>query len=166
MRAARTARPNPYEAFFAPIGEFAINFALLEKYLDWAIWVFLQTKESQWRAIVDHIPSVRSRIDLFATLCRLKKLQARDEEELEEIVSELMLANDNRNAILHGQWGAVAVPDGRAHKRRYTARGKFKALSANYSPEQIRGMAASCVLTAVRLSQFMKRFDPAAGKRS
>jgi hypothetical protein len=165
MRAARKARPNPYEAFFAPIGEFAINFALLENRLDGAIRVLLQTKESQWRAIVDHIPSVRSRIDLFATLCRLRKLRAGDEEELEEIVSELMLANDNRNAILHGQWGAAAVPDGRVHKRRYMARGKPEASAAEYTPERIRDMAASCVLTAARLSRFMKRFDPAARNR-
>ncbi|MFZ5790296.1 MAG: hypothetical protein ACOY3L_06310 [Pseudomonadota bacterium] len=166
MRATRKGHSNPYAAFFAPIGELAVNFALLEKHLDWAIWVFLQTKESQWRAIVDHIPSVRSRIDLFATLCRLKKLRARDEDELEELLSALMLANDNRNAILHGQWGAVAVLDGGAQKRRYAARGKFKALSASYSPEQIRDMAASCAATAARLGRFMKRFDSAARKRT
>lgn len=166
MRGARKARPNPYEAFFAPIGEFAINFALLENRLDEAIRVFLQTKETRWRAVLDRIPSVRSRIDLFATLCRLRRLRARDEDELEEIVSELMLANDNRNAILHGRWGAVAVPGGRARKRRYEARGKPEATAAEYTPEQIRDMAASCANTAARLSRFMRKFDPATRKRT
>jgi hypothetical protein len=151
---------DPSEPFYAPIGKLAVDFAQMEKTLNWAVWVLLQCTEGQWRAIIDQIQSIQNRIFLFQTLVRLKTKDPLLRDELTTIISALETANTRRNNILHGAWGGMSLPENRMHKFSYKAKGKLTRKLRGYTVSEITQYADECFQTEIHISKFMKNFDP------
>jgi hypothetical protein len=111
-----TTHAEPHRSAGDPrlIGEMTMTFANLEFNLEVAIWQLVAAGNENQRPLMEAVTTEMSfdrKVQAFASLFRLRFPDESEDRELQAIVSELFIAHEERNGILHsGSYsGDVAV---------------------------------------------------------
>jgi hypothetical protein len=90
-------------ALLAKFGLISILFSHLDMEVNRAIWGFLGIDERLGRAVTQRIFNFSMRLQLLATLGRLRDIEERH-EQIDAIVKHLGIANDDRNRLTHDEF--------------------------------------------------------------
>ena len=102
-----TFKSSVSDKWFEPLGKIVVYFGLLEKSLDFAIWLLLfgnVSTEQRTGQIVTAELMFKNKIPLFSSLYQHRFPDQKPFLDLKNICSKLNVANDRRNDILHSTW--------------------------------------------------------------
>jgi hypothetical protein len=91
----------------AAIGSVAVESTFCEHLVEVLIWSLSGMDEPQGKYFTQGI-QLNNRLDLLTVLGKQKLNDEKEMEEFTKIISQLKLANNDRNSIIHGHWRSKA----------------------------------------------------------
>ena len=143
------------------IGVFCIEFAFLEKYINWGIEVLLPLhSKKKADLLLGPIRSVDTRLDILESLVNGIKMDLAIRVELLSFIKSCRELNTYRNWLLHGQWSGWHPMDDSWTKFGTETKKKFKYKWKSFNAKEIEVEAAKCIPLVVNFMKAMKLHSP------